>query len=210
MSAPVPTTASPSTEDLDELLLSCRYGDLEDIKSFVSKFGVEYLSSAKDERENTCLHYASANGHEDVVEYLLQHLPPSSLSLPNNSSSTPLHWAALNGQLPILRLLCPRLTQEELNLKNSRGRTAMGEAAGRAESAVAQEAQSGEDEEMSEERKKWEEIVGYILGFLKLDKDGEGEKDNKNGEELSENMENLTFTANADNKGGSVLSEKKE
>jgi uncharacterized protein len=53
----------PTEEDCEELLLSCRYGDLDDVKQFVEKFGADAVANARDENGNTVLHMASANGH---------------------------------------------------------------------------------------------------------------------------------------------------
>jgi ankyrin repeat protein len=53
----------PSSQEDDDLLLSCRFGDLEDIKHFVVKFGQEPLSDLRDHNGNTVLHLSSANGH---------------------------------------------------------------------------------------------------------------------------------------------------
>jgi len=55
--------AIPSPDDTEDLLLSCRYGDLDDAKSFIERFGTAPLSEARDENGNTILHMASANGH---------------------------------------------------------------------------------------------------------------------------------------------------
>lgn len=52
-----------SPDDTEDLLLSCRYGDLDDAKSFVDRFGTALLGEARDENGNTILHMASANGH---------------------------------------------------------------------------------------------------------------------------------------------------
>jgi ankyrin repeat protein len=53
----------PSHEEIEELLLSCRYGDLDDVKTFIDNFGTSPLNSSRDEHGNTILHMASANGH---------------------------------------------------------------------------------------------------------------------------------------------------
>jgi uncharacterized protein len=50
-------------DERDELLLSCRYGDLEDVKAAVGKHGQAILESSRDENQNTVLHMACANGH---------------------------------------------------------------------------------------------------------------------------------------------------
>lgn len=54
----------PTSDDKDELLLSCRYGDLEDIQQFVEKFGQDVVSQVRDDNDNTVLHMTAANGHE--------------------------------------------------------------------------------------------------------------------------------------------------
>ena len=53
----------PTSDDNEELLLSCRYGDLEDIQLFVDKFGSDPLNEVRDEGGNTVLHMVCANGH---------------------------------------------------------------------------------------------------------------------------------------------------
>jgi len=57
------TTAPPSGDDNEEVLLSCRYGDLDDVKQFVNTFGPLPLSDLRDENGNTVLHMAAGNGH---------------------------------------------------------------------------------------------------------------------------------------------------
>ena len=54
---------TPSSDDTEYLLLSCRYGDLDDVKSFIDRFGTAPVSEARDENGNNVLHMASANGH---------------------------------------------------------------------------------------------------------------------------------------------------
>ncbi len=55
--------AIPSDEEKQDVFLSCRYGDLEDIEQFVAKFGSDSLNDIRDDRGNTVLHMVSANGH---------------------------------------------------------------------------------------------------------------------------------------------------
>lgn len=54
---------TPTEHDRAELLLSSRYGDLEDIQQFVTKFGPGALAYIHDENANTILHMVAANGH---------------------------------------------------------------------------------------------------------------------------------------------------
>lgn len=60
---------TPTDDDKDELLLSCRYGDLEDVQQFVHNFGSDWLSEVRDEHGNTVLHMICGNGHtgEDYI-----------------------------------------------------------------------------------------------------------------------------------------------
>ena len=67
----------PSDEDKEELLLSCRYDDLEDIQQFVEKFGSESLNETRDESNNTALHMVSANGHIGMFENIKVSSPTS-------------------------------------------------------------------------------------------------------------------------------------
>lgn len=53
----------PTNDDLEDLLLSCRYGDIDDVKSFVTEFGTEPIVSVRDESGNTVLHMTCGNGH---------------------------------------------------------------------------------------------------------------------------------------------------
>jgi uncharacterized protein len=54
---------APNHEELDELMLSCRYGDLEDVQTFVNQYGWEPLNEVRDESGNTILHMICGNGH---------------------------------------------------------------------------------------------------------------------------------------------------
>lgn len=68
MVASSPQTASglatPSQDELEDIILSARYGELEEIQEFVKKFGITALAESRDERGNGCLHMAAANGHK--------------------------------------------------------------------------------------------------------------------------------------------------
>ncbi|KAG8688178.1 hypothetical protein FRC09_013059 [Ceratobasidium sp. 395] len=103
--------SSPTNDEYEDLLLSCRYGDIDDVRAFVEKFGTEAVASARDENGNTVLHMTCANGHE----------------VQNASKSTALHWATTNKHLNIVQKLAgsqPSL----IDIKNAAGRTPLGEA----------------------------------------------------------------------------------
>ncbi|KDQ12845.1 hypothetical protein BOTBODRAFT_56404 [Botryobasidium botryosum FD-172 SS1] len=131
--ATAPTTApTPTEEAREELLLSCRYGDLDDVQAFVASFGPSALGEIRDENGNTVLHMVAGNGHLELLDYLLPLVPPSLLSTPNASLSTPLHWATLNTHLDIAKHLVQHPAgpgASLIDIKNAAGRSPLGEAA---------------------------------------------------------------------------------
>ncbi|OAX38505.1 ankyrin [Rhizopogon vinicolor AM-OR11-026] len=148
------TTWPPLTEDDKEnIILSCRYDDLDDVQSFVTKFGSDALSSVRDDNGNTVLHMACGNGHTDILDYILPLVSPSVLSAQNSAGSTALHWAALNQHLEVARKLVhfpggPGV--DLIDIKNTAGRSPLGEA------------------EMIE----WDEGARWLVQEMKLDEAG--------------------------------------
>ena len=59
--------ALPNEEDLEELLLSCRYGEFEEVQAFAERYGWEAVISARDDRGNSVLHMCCGNGHVGKV-----------------------------------------------------------------------------------------------------------------------------------------------
>jgi ankyrin repeat protein len=121
----------PTDDDKENLLLSCRYDDLDEVQGFVTKFGSGALSSVRDDNGNTVLHMACGNGHIDVLDYLLPLVSPSILSAQNSAGSTALHWAALNQHLELAQKLVhftggPGI--DLIDIKNLAGRSPLGEA----------------------------------------------------------------------------------
>lgn len=57
------TTTTPTQEEIDDLILSARFGELEEVKEFTDKFGWDALVAARDERGNSVLHMVCGNGH---------------------------------------------------------------------------------------------------------------------------------------------------
>lgn len=62
-------------DDIAELLLSCRYGDTEDIQHFITRFGPAPLNDARDDNHNTVLHMVCANGHTGKPSRLVPRAP---------------------------------------------------------------------------------------------------------------------------------------
>jgi hypothetical protein len=55
--------AAASVEETEEFLLSCRYGELDEVRQYVDTHGPDAIVSARDNRGNTALHMCCANGH---------------------------------------------------------------------------------------------------------------------------------------------------
>ncbi|KAG5513717.1 hypothetical protein PMAC_000755 [Pneumocystis sp. 'macacae'] len=88
----------------DTFFLAARFGDLKTIQklplSLIDLF-------QQDENGNTALHMASANGHLNIVQFLLSHLSEKDdkskyISIQNKQGNTPLHWASVNGHLEVV------------------------------------------------------------------------------------------------------------
>ncbi|KZT69662.1 ankyrin [Daedalea quercina L-15889] len=151
------SVATPTVDELEDLLLACRYGDLEDVQQFVDRFGPDPLNDARDERGNTVLHMVAGNGHIETLEYLLRHVPPALLSARNDARSTALHWAALNSHLAVAQALVklPGGPGADLiDAKNEAGRTPLGEA----------------------ENVGWEDGAKWFVEVMKLEENQKGEE----------------------------------
>jgi hypothetical protein len=113
---------TPTEEEVEDVLLSCRYGELEEVKGFVEQYGWDALASARDDRGNTALHMCCGNGHAgrpsissmnmpspephlDLLNFILPYSPASLLSETNSAKSPPIHWAVLNNHVPIVKTL---------------------------------------------------------------------------------------------------------
>lgn len=123
---------TPTPEELDDLIYFARTSDLPALKTAILQACEKHssppstiLASAIDIDEDglgsqSCLlHWPSANGNLEVVEYLLSLLlppeqndtasadksAPSLVNHKNISGNTPLHWAALNGHLLCVKAL---------------------------------------------------------------------------------------------------------
>lgn len=83
-----------------DLLQAARYGDLEDVQSFLAQ-GTSV--SSQDTQGRTALHMSSANGHLDVVKHLIEH--GANVNMCNMEQNTPLHYAVLNAHKTVVEYL---------------------------------------------------------------------------------------------------------
>ncbi|KFY09994.1 hypothetical protein V492_05258, partial [Pseudogymnoascus sp. VKM F-4246] len=111
-----PTLSEDETDDLIYFARAGELGDLrEALEGLCKREGCnvdEVLAVAVDgESGNGVLHMAAANGHSEILKYLLTTLTPESPSLStllntrNKAGNTALHWAALNGHLAAVQVL---------------------------------------------------------------------------------------------------------
>ncbi|KAF9049387.1 hypothetical protein BDZ89DRAFT_1057746 [Hymenopellis radicata] len=94
------------------------YGDLEDVQTFVDKYSPSSLEDVVDENGNTILHMISANGHQDVLSYILSLSPPPTSLLKSSNSSG----------LEIAKALIEAGGAQLIDVKNKAGRSSLGEA----------------------------------------------------------------------------------
>lgn len=102
-----------SQEEMDNVIYDARFGDLESLTEiFTNEVEPNVLTTIKDEESlTTPFHMAAANGHLDVLKYLLSLIPDVEerkkiINSENDSGNTALHWAAYNGHVEIVKLLC--------------------------------------------------------------------------------------------------------
>ena len=87
---------------LDIMVHACRNGEIGTVEQLL-KNGFDVNS--RDSSNNTVLHHAAANGHEKIVEKLLQTGVFPHLLICNKSQFTPLHLASLNGHAKVIKEL---------------------------------------------------------------------------------------------------------
>jgi len=101
--------------DFGDFLGCARYGEFEDLKKFSE---IASFSEKQDDSGNTALMFASANGHLEIVNFLLE-ISRAAVNFKNSSGNTALHWAALTGQTAVVA--CLLAAGADANLPNLAG-----------------------------------------------------------------------------------------
>lgn len=105
-----------------ELLECARYGEHEDLLTLIQEYKADV--NHQDDRGNTALHKAAANGHVKCLEILHQH---GAKHVTNSEGNLPIHWAAQNGKAEALKFLFEHYKVDVLE-KNTSGRSCLTEA----------------------------------------------------------------------------------
>ncbi|KAL2354749.1 ankyrin repeat-containing domain protein [Cryomyces antarcticus] len=193
------------TEDeIDDLLYLTRTDETAALIQYIDELAQEHGCEKRQviegcidpESGNDCLHFAAANGFDELLRTLLALLAPQYpaqnpadpaptpstvtpasplINHPNASGNTPLHWASLNGHLSCAKQLVA--AGADVWAKNAQGHTAMFEAdAGERWDVVGWLASvgGGEEEEGSRDGEGKEESGMVDGGEKNRDGDGDG------------------------------------
>lgn len=125
-------------EDQDSIVQDARAGDLDSLREiFDDLIHPKLLVTCTDSiSHSSALHMASANGHINVVKYLLclvdketesPEILRTFVNKQNETGNTALHWASLNGKLDVVQLLCDEYDADPF-IRNNFGHDAIYEA----------------------------------------------------------------------------------
>lgn len=106
-------------EDEGFMILAAKLGYC-DVVEYLLKYR-HYNVNARDYFKRTCLHYAAAKGHQDIL--LLSIIYNADVNAVDNDKNTPLHLACLNGHENCVKALMYSTSQTELNIGNNFGDT---------------------------------------------------------------------------------------
>ena len=158
-------------ESVEVFLDEVREGEIDVIKEFVSQD--KDILTVRNKYGNSAIHYASANGHLELLKYLLS-FPECReiINLKNESGSTALHWS-IPSDVHIAKLLLEAGADKEIT--NAQGKTAL---------------------TMAEDAAK-DELVNILIGedimneidATQMFEDESEEKDNENEKEEKEKKE---------------------
>lgn len=203
----VDKTIELTEDETDDLLYLARVGEgldlatsihnLSDLKSVATD--VVARSAVDPHTGNTCMHYACANGHSDVVLHLstlnvanMDKPDPIELVLSkNDSGNTPLHYAALNGHLETIKILLSLFDRNRFSaLIQSREERASAESEQARQryrkmkaDYIGRKNDAGHDAAYEAETSGKEEVVNFLLGIMdELDDEKEDDVEEGGGD----------------------------
>lgn len=215
------TTVTLTEDETDDILYLARIGDVNDFSQTLTELTQTgdlrpdaILQAAVDSvTGNTCLHYASANGHTDMVSYLTRperdnagHASQRQVKWMvkgNASGNTALHYAALNGHLDVIKALLAALESHRsaavTNAQNGQGQENVEqiteEYARLKADFVARKNNAGLDAAYEAETNGKEDVVNFLLGVMdEADAAKGGADESKIGEETEELVGDETET----------------
>ena len=99
-------TGSVSTSNVSENVFDImRDGSLSQVERFISKYGLEYSLSQRDEYGHTPTHWLALNGHAHVFRSLVKLGGDIDLHSNNSQGPRPIHWASRNGHVAVVDIL---------------------------------------------------------------------------------------------------------
>jgi ankyrin repeat protein len=88
-------------EAIEEIHEMCRYGEFDELKEFLASYSHISIDSI-DAHGNTFLHKACANGHKDIVAFLIS---KGCKHVRNAAGALPVSWCIMNKQRECFKLI---------------------------------------------------------------------------------------------------------
>lgn len=107
------------------LLLTSKYGNLDMMKFLIEEEKINTMPREKDSGQ-TLLHLAAANGHNQIIKYLIEK-KKLDMNIKDTNNSTPLHYAAAKNQDEVVKYLIEK--GANIKSENNNGYTAFNFAA---------------------------------------------------------------------------------
>jgi hypothetical protein len=117
---------------------------------------------------------AAANGHTEVVEFILKHTgnDKSIVNAQNESGNTALHWAALNGHLDVVKVLCE--AHGDPFIKNAAGHDVFYEAEINAPELDIPDEDEGQSQSEQDQHEHMDTVIDYLLERYNVEPEDDG------------------------------------
>lgn len=98
------TSLSSKSKDLNtQFLYAAKNGELERMKALLTLPSVSI--NVSDGKKRTALHFSAANGHVDVIEYLLNNGAQNIIDEVEKDRNTALHYACMYNHPQVVKVL---------------------------------------------------------------------------------------------------------